>query len=882
MQPVHLLLGLVLSSTAGLGQQTDGGLGTRPGSLETNRYIVEFAKESDFDYVKTSIESRIGNKIVKSFKGDIFKGISIETSVENAESLHMIRNVANVWRSKTVQLDPAIDKQDQPDDAGASNYTIHHMTGVDRLHAEGIRGRGVTVAIIDTGIQYTHPALGGGMGPKYKVIGGYDFVGDRWYPRGTFEKEPDDDPFDIDGHGTHVAGIIAGLTEKAHEDGADIITASIGGPGGWSSSAWSTVASRIVDAGTIVTISAGNSGELGPFFGSSGSSGKFVLAVASVEADTYPAIPFEATYIRPGSNDSNTTTFAYLPDYEPFPPSVRDLPMFALSLNASDVLAGCESLPANTRNLSNYVVLLPLLPLGVNTNCSSYAKQRNVAHFGARYILFFSPQGASLQQPETGSDLIGVGVLDYKTAELFLTVHINGNQVLLNFSVESGTNYVGISNAGGGFASYFTSQAALYNLEIKPDVAAPGGNIFSSYLDNTYTVLSGTSMACPYVAGVAALYISQHGGKGIHGIRFAKDLAMRIMSSGRAVRWHDGQSDKDYGFWAPVTQVGTGIVDAYKVVHYETSLSWSKFALNDTQNHRQHQKVAIKNNGTSRVRYRFKVQDSGGHDVLDSGDPPLVQLGPIPHGETSFLPFKMTPDVLLPSDEFWVNPGSTKNAEFVFDYPAGFDDDKLSVYSGKILIHGTNAEELSVPYMGVAGSIRTTFARVFYPNYPRSSSTANDIPIEEKPTYTFDLSLEAQDFPRIVCGFRWGVRHLRWDIFEAGWEDSRWYYPPEAGKNGYVGAATSWAGAEYAYVFNASKDDEMDLVAFPVFDLARDIPYEYWWLGRLANGQLIEPGNYTFRFAALTPFGSPENAHDWDVFDVPEIQVISQASQGAV
>ncbi|EEY23887.1 conserved hypothetical protein [Verticillium alfalfae VaMs.102] len=811
--------------------------------------------ESDFDNVKSSIESRIGNKIVKSFKGNIFKGISIETSVENAESLHMKKNVANVWRSKTVQLDPALDKQDQPDDAGASNYSIHHMTGVDRLHAEGIRGQGVTVAIIDTGVQYTHPAMF-----VYSLdMRPLRLIKLQGYPRGPFEKEPDDDPFDIDGHGTHVAGIIAGLTEnwagvapdatlksyKVFGGSADIITASIGGPGGWSSSAWSTVASRIVDAGTMVTISAGNSGELGPFFGSSGSSGKFVLAVASVEADTYPAIPFEATYIRPGSNDSNTTTFAYLPDYEPFPPTVRDLPMFALSLNASDVLVGCESLPANTRNLSNYVVLLPFLPLSVNTNCSSYAKQRNVARFGARYILFFSPQGASLQQPGTGSDLTGVGILDYETAEFFLKAHRTGNRVLLNFSAESKANYVGISNAGGGVASYFTSQAALYNLEIKPDVAAPGGNIFSSYLDNTYTVLSGTSMACPYVAGVAALYISQHGGKGIHGVRFAKDLAMRIMSSGRAVRWHDGQSDKDYGFWAPVTQVGTGIVDAYKVVHYETSLGWSKFALNDTQNHRQHQQVAIKNNGTSRVRYRFEVQDSGGHDVLDSSDPPLVQLGPIPHGETSFLPFKMTPDVLLPSDEFWVNPGSTKNAEFIFDYPDGFDDDKLPVYSGKILIYGTNAEELSVPFMGVAGSIRTTFASVFYPNYPRSSSTANDIPIEEKPTYTFDLSLEAQDFPKIVCGFRWGVRHLRWDIFEAGWEDSRWFYPPEAGKNGYVGAATSWAGADYAYVFNTSKDDEMDLVAFPVFDLARDIPYEYWWLGRLANGQLIEPGNYT-------------------------------------
>lgn len=61
----------------------------------------------------------------------------------------------------------------------------------------GVRGNGVVVAVIDTGIDYTHPALGGGLGTDHKVRGGWDFVND------------DADPMDDHGHGTHVAGIVA-------------------------------------------------------------------------------------------------------------------------------------------------------------------------------------------------------------------------------------------------------------------------------------------------------------------------------------------------------------------------------------------------------------------------------------------------------------------------------------------------------------------------------------------------------------------------------------------------------------------------------------------------------------------------------------------------
>ena len=61
----------------------------------------------------------------------------------------------------------------------------------------GVDGSGILVGIIDTGIDYLHPGLGGGIGPGFKVLGGYDFVND------------DPDPMDDNGHGTHVAGIIA-------------------------------------------------------------------------------------------------------------------------------------------------------------------------------------------------------------------------------------------------------------------------------------------------------------------------------------------------------------------------------------------------------------------------------------------------------------------------------------------------------------------------------------------------------------------------------------------------------------------------------------------------------------------------------------------------
>jgi len=151
--------------------------------------------------------------------------------------------------------------------------------GVEKINAPqvwalGYNGTGVNVSVIDTGVNYSHPDLAG------SYIGGYDFVNN------------DNDPMDDNGHGTHVAGTVAGTGAGGTKTGvapgiklliaktlnnvgsgtysdviagvqwsinnsADIISLSFGGP---HDPTMTTMVNNAIAAGVLPVIAAGNNG----------------------------------------------------------------------------------------------------------------------------------------------------------------------------------------------------------------------------------------------------------------------------------------------------------------------------------------------------------------------------------------------------------------------------------------------------------------------------------------------------------------------------------------------------------------------------------------------------------------------------------------------
>lgn len=417
---------------------------------------------------------------------------------------------------------------------------------------------------------------------------------------------------------------------------------------GWSNNAWAEVASRLVDEGVVVTISAGNSGATGPFYGSSGSSGKNVLAIASVETEQFPATPFEATYNQDG--ESTTVKVGYLPSTYYFPTTIVDWPIVSLSLDPDAPADGCEPYPAGTRDLTG---VIPLVRRGT---CTFQQKQENLAALGAEYILIFNDE-RPLVTPSTGNYDTLIALIPADSGESIIETIKAGGNVTADFSVNPEIP-VGLPYPAGNRPNVFTSWGGLYDLQIKPDIAAPGGNIFSTYLDNSYAILSGTSMACPYVAGVAALYISKYGGRSVQGNAFAKALSRRIISSGTALPWSDGTAT-DYGYTAPVAQVGNGMIDAFKVLHYDTDLQFEKIALNDTRYFSRYHDITVSNTGSKDITYKLSSQAGAGVDTLGwfpvSGTPGTKRV----RAFTELVPKTLIPEISLPRD-FTLKPGQSK------------------------------------------------------------------------------------------------------------------------------------------------------------------------------------------------------------------------------
>ena len=405
---------------------------------------------------------------------------------------------------------------------------------VDMKDSQGraLTGEGIKIALIDTGVDYTHNDLKG-FGPDGKVIDGYDFL------------EKDNDPLDNDGHGTAVAGIIAadgnmrGIAPKAKllaykiasngnytssldiiraldmaaRSGANIVNISIG---------MDTInyeidnaVNNLVRRGILVVVAAGNNGQNGMgspatakdaiTVGALASNVSTVVTTLKVGNSKFEGVPMLGSVIKEGIIQGEIVFVKYAREKD-----VKDL-----DLKGKIALAerGGERVMVN----------------GVESMERVYfsEKEKNVASKGAVALIVYNNEPGifygTLLHEDNDPDYrpsIPVIALSRDDGLRILGIINNSNNVRAELRSENNADTIAV----------FSSRGPVSPFYIKPNIVAPGVAISSTGLNNSYITNNGTSFATPHVSGAAALLMQKYPDLN------AQEIASLLITTARPVK----------------------------------------------------------------------------------------------------------------------------------------------------------------------------------------------------------------------------------------------------------------------------------------------------------------------------------------------------------
>ncbi|GGT44484.1 S8 family serine peptidase [Streptomyces atratus] len=417
-----------------------------------------------------------------------------------------------------------------------------------------VTGKGTTVAILDSGVDYTHPDLGGGLGKGHKVVGGHDFV------------NGDEDPKDDNGHGTHVAGIIAGkaaekggvtgvapganllaykvmdadgsgytsdiiagieaASDPANPHRADVINMSLGGPGD-GTDPLGRAATAAVQAGVVVVAAAGNDGP-GTGTVSSPATADGVVAVGASTSN----LRLPSAYLA-GKKPELIQTYRGILSANP--------PEHPVTAPLVDVGEGTAEDWKRVGDVRGKIVRAEMLIASdaryLTANAVEWAKEAEKR--GAIAVLaglpsndgpvFVAGAPGEVRPPEVNTEP-GVAQVPSSPAR----IDASGDSLRMDHLVVMGidsTQYTELSaRLAAGKVSVtlrgtdttdriasFSSRGPAQDFGSKPDLVAPGVEIRSTVPKALYGPgqyrMSGTSMAAPHVAGAAALLRQLHPGR---------------------------------------------------------------------------------------------------------------------------------------------------------------------------------------------------------------------------------------------------------------------------------------------------------------------------------------------------------------------------------
>lgn len=444
-------------------------------------------------------------------------------------------------------------------------------------------GAGLTIAVIDSGIDYHHATFGGSgdpaayaadngltlnaFFPNAKVISGWDFAGDDYNAQSSDTDTPAPDPNPLDcatgnagGHGTHVAGTAGGFgvlangntftgpydatTFTANEflvgpgvapdvklvalrvfgcSGSsavvhealdwvgqynvfnpftpiDVVNMSLGSGFGESTDPSAIAAQNLAESGVIVVAASGNAGNIPYITGSPGVSPAVISVAGSIAGGTIDVLALLVTAPEEMEGDMYAMTEAAFGA----PLSAGDVAGALVAGVSSTGIAveGCGPL-SNAEAVAGNIVLLR------RGTCPFVDKYANALAAGATgLVVYNNTAGPPIAMGgDTGSEIPAVMISDVAGAELLAGMAEDTVEVMLSadntmpLDITPDEPYASSSRGPGRGGSTF-----------KPEVTAPAVNVHSADVGTgTGGVrFSGTSMATPHVAGIAAMLREAH------------------------------------------------------------------------------------------------------------------------------------------------------------------------------------------------------------------------------------------------------------------------------------------------------------------------------------------------------------------------------------
>ncbi|MFD6952997.1 peptidase S8 [Nocardiopsis sp. TSRI0078] len=613
---------------------------------------------------------------------DLWNGLSVEMDDAQVGTAREIPGVNAIYPVVNYQIP-------ETDDSAPDLDTALPMTGADTAQNElGLTGEGLRVAVMDTGIDYTHPDLGGGGFPNERVVTGHDFVGDD-FNAGVPDSVPvpDDDPQDCHGHGTHVAGIVGaegevtgvapdvefgaykvfgcnGSTtsdimiaamEQALDDGMDVLNMSIGSAHSWPQYPTAVASDNLVDEGMVVVASIGNEGDTGLYSAGAPGLGEDVIGVAS----------FDNTHIQAASVTANPSgeVLAYMEMGEAAPPptSGETDELVWIGRGCTSLGDGLEGDPEGRTALM------------VRGECTFAEKYETALAAGATGVVMYNNVAGMFAGGgivDQGAFAIGISAASGAHLRELLE---GGETVTLSWTGESTT----VPNPTGGLISSFSSFGLSPDLTLKPDIGAPGGLINSTYpvAKGSYATISGTSMSSPHVAGGVALLLQARPDLGAHEVR---DV---LQNSADPKAWW---GNPDLGYLDNVHRQGAGMLDVPGAALATTTVTPGKLSLGATQD-TVTKTVTITNDGDEEATYEL------GHEGA---------LGT--HGSTFSPGYNDgTAEVSFDTGEVTLAPGASAEVRVTVTPPAQ-DYDRM-IYGGYVTVAETDGETYRVPYAAYNG-----------------------------------------------------------------------------------------------------------------------------------------------------------------------------------